>query len=193
MLVPIVIESTSKGERSWDIFSRLHKERIIMLGTAVDDQVANVLCAQLLHLESEDPAAPITMMIQSPGGYVTAGLAIHDVMKYIKCPVHTYVMGMAASMGAFLLAAGEPGFRYSLPNSKIMIHQPSGGAQGQATDMVIQVTEMQKTKKKLNELLAKYTKKDVAIVEAATERDNYLTPEEALQFGLIDKIIEKKL
>lgn len=192
MLVPVVIESTSKGERSWDIFSRLHKERIIILGSAVDDNVANVICAQMLHLESEDPEKPITLIIQSPGGWVSAGLAIHDVMQYVKCPVHTIVMGMAASMGAFLLAAGKKGERIALANAEIMIHQPSGGAQGMASDMVIQVEQIKKLKKKLNELLSKYTGRSIEEVEKATDRDTYMSAEEALAFGLIDKIITER-
>ena len=192
MLVPVVIESSPKGERAWDIFSRLHKERIIILGEGVNDVVANVICAQMLHLESEDPTKPITLMIQSPGGWVSAGMAIHDVMRYIKCPVHTIVMGSAASMGAFLLAAGTKGERAALPNATIMIHQPSSGAEGKITDMEIQLGEGQRIKKKLNELLAKYTNQPIEVVEKATDRDKYMTPEEALKFGLIDKIIEKR-
>lgn len=188
-LVPMVIETTGRSERAYDIYSRLLKDRIIMLSTEVNDDVASLICAQLLFLESQDPEKEISLYINSPGGSVTAGLAIYDTMRYITSPVSTVCMGIAASMGAFLLAAGEAGMRYALPNSQVMIHQPSGGFRGQATDIEIHAREILRLKKKLNEILAANTGQDIAKVEEATERDNYLTPEEARDFGLIDRIL----
>lgn len=188
-LVPYVIESTSRGERSYDIYSRLLKERIIFLGEEVTDVSASLVVAQLLFLESEDPGKDINLYINSPGGSVTAGLAIYDTMNYIKCDVSTTCIGMAASMGAFLLAGGAKGKRFALPNAEVMIHQPSGGAQGQATDINIVAEHILKTKKKLNEILAANTGKPLEIVERDTERDNYMTAQEAVEYGLIDRVI----
>lgn len=188
-LIPYVIENTSRGERSYDIYSRLLKDRIILLGTEVNDAVASVICAQLLFLESQDPEKEISLYINSPGGSVTAGLAIFDTMQYITAPVSTVCMGLAASMGAFLLAAGEKGKRFSLPNCQIMIHQPSGGYSGQATDIEIHARHILKLKEKLNRILADKTGRAYEEVVEATERDNYLTPEESLNFGIIDKIL----
>ncbi len=191
-LVPYVIEQTSRGERSYDIYSRLLKERIIFLGEEVTDVSANLIVTQLLFLESEDPGKDISLYINSPGGSVTAGMAIYDTMNYIKCDVSTICMGMAASMGAFLLAGGAKGKRMALPNSTIMIHQPSGGAQGQATEISIVAEQILKTKKRLNEILASNTGKPLEIIERDTERDNYLTADEALDYGLIDKVIRNR-
>lgn len=188
-LVPYVIEQTSRGERSYDIYSRLLKERIIFLGEDVNDVSASLIVAQLLFLESEDPGKDINLYINSPGGSVTAGFAIYDTMNYIKCDVSTICMGMAASMGAFLLAAGAKGKRFALPNSDIMIHQPSGGAQGQATDIRIHADHIIATKKRLNQILAEKTGQPLEIVERDTERDNFMTAEQALEYGLIDKVI----
>lgn len=188
-LVPYVIESTSRGERSYDIYSRLLKERIIFLGEEVTDVSASLVVAQLLFLESEDPGKDINLYINSPGGSVTAGLAIYDTMNYIKCDVSTTCIGMAASMGAFLLAGGAKGKRFALPNAEVMIHQPSGGAQGQATDINIVAEHILKTKKKLNEILAANTGKPLEIIERDTERDNYMTAQEAVEYGLIDRVI----
>lgn len=188
-LIPYVIENTSRGERSYDIYSRLLKDRIILLGTEVNDAVASVICAQLLFLESQDPEKEISLYINSPGGSVTAGLAIYDTMQYITAPVSTVCMGLAASMGAFLLAAGEKGKRFSLPNCQIMIHQPSGGYSGQATDIEIHARHILKLKEKLNRILADKTGRTYEEVVEATERDNYLSPEESLDFGIIDKIL----
>ncbi|MCR5388320.1 MAG: ATP-dependent Clp endopeptidase proteolytic subunit ClpP [Lachnospiraceae bacterium] len=188
-LVPYVIEQTSKGERSYDIYSRLLKERIIFLGEEVNETTASLTIAQLLFLESEDPGKDISIYINSPGGMVTAGLAIYDTMQYIKCDVSTICMGLAASMGAFLLAGGTKGKRFALPNSEIMIHQPSGGARGQATEIQIVAENILKTKERLNRILAENTGQDIAKVAADTERDNYMTAQEALDYGLIDKII----
>lgn len=188
-LVPYVIEQTSRGERSYDIYSRLLKERIIFLGEEVTDVSASVIVAQLLFLESEDPGKDIHLYINSPGGSVTAGMAIYDTMNYIKCDVSTICIGMAASMGAFLLAGGAKGKRYALPNAEVMIHQPSGGARGQATDIKIVADNILKTKKKLNEMLAANTGKPLEVIEVDTERDNYMTAEEAKEYGLIDNII----
>lgn len=179
-------------ERSYDIYSRLLKDRIILLGTEIDDTVASLICAQLLFLESQDPEKEIYIYINSPGGSVTAGLAIYDTMKYITAPVSTLCMGMAASMGAFLLAAGTRGMRYALPHSTIMIHQPLGGYSGQATDVDIHAREMQRIKKMMNEILAENTGRDFDTVSKATERDNFLTPEEALEFGIIDKVLTSR-
>ena len=188
-LVPYVIEQTSRGERSYDIYSRLLKDRIIFLGEEVTDVSANIVVAQLLFLESEDPGKDIHLYINSPGGSVTAGMAIYDTMQYIKCDVSTMCLGMAASMGAFLLSGGAKGKRYALPNAEIMIHQPSGGAQGQATEISIAAEHILKTKKKLNEILAANTGKPYDVIAADTERDNWKTAEEAKEYGLIDKVI----
>lgn len=191
-LVPYVIESTSRGERSYDIFSRLLKERIIFLGEEVTDTSAGLIVSQLLFLESEDPGKDIHMYINSPGGSVSAGLAIYDTMQYIKCDVSTICIGMAASMGAFLLAGGTKGKRMALPNSEIMIHQPSGGAQGQATEIKIVAEQILKTKRKLNEILAANTGKPLEQIEIDTERDNYMSAEEAKAYGLIDNVITNR-
>ncbi|HIX16482.1 MAG TPA: ATP-dependent Clp endopeptidase proteolytic subunit ClpP [Candidatus Hungatella pullicola] len=188
-LVPYVIESTSKGERSYDIYSRLLKERIIFLGEEVNDVTASLVVAQLLFLEAEDPNKDINLYINSPGGSVTAGMAIYDTMNYIKCDVSTVCMGMAASMGAFLLAGGAKGKRFALPNAEIMIHQPSGGAQGQATEIRIVAENILKIKKRLNEILAANTGQSYETIERDTERDNYMSAEEAKAYGLIDDII----
>lgn len=188
-LVPYVIESTSRGERSYDIYSRLLKDRIIFLGEEVTDVSASLVVAQLLFLESEDPSKDINLYINSPGGSVSAGLAIYDTMNYIKCDVSTVCMGMAASMGAFLLAGGTKGKRFALPNADIMIHQPSGGAQGQATEIKIVAEKILATKKKLNEILAANTGQPIEVIEKDTDRDNYMTAEEAKAYGLIDAVI----
>jgi ATP-dependent Clp protease protease subunit len=191
-LVPYVIEQTSRGERSYDIYSRLLKDRIIFLGEEVSDVSASLIVAQLLFLESEDPGKDIHLYINSPGGSVTAGMAIYDTMQYIKCDVSTICIGMAASMGAFLLAGGAKGKRMALPNSEIMIHQPSGGAQGQATEIRIVAEHILKTKKKLNEILAANTGQPLEKVEIDTERDNYMSAEEAKAYGLIDHVITNR-
>ena len=191
-LVPYVIEQTSRGERSYAIYSRLLKERIIFLGEEVTDVSAQLIVAQLLFLESEDPNKDISLYINSPGGSVTAGMAIYDTMNYIKCDVSTMCIGMAASMGAFLLAGGAKGKRFALPNAEVMIHQPSGGAKGQATDIKIVADNILKTKKKLNEILAANTGKPLDVIEIDTERDNYMTAQEAMEYGLIDSIITKR-
>lgn len=188
-LVPMVIETTGRSERAYDIYSRLLKDRIILLSSEVNDAVASLICAQLLFLESQDPEKEISLYINSPGGSVTAGLAIYDTMRYITSPVSTVCMGLAASMGAFLLAAGEHGMRYALPNCQVMIHQPSGGFRGQATDIEIHAREILRLKKRLNEILSENTGQSYDKVAEATERDNYLTPEEAKEFGLIDRIL----
>lgn len=188
-LVPMVIETTGRSERAYDIYSRLLKDRIVLLSSEVNDAVASLICAQLLFLESQDPEKEINLYINSPGGSVTAGLAIYDTMRYITSPVSTVCMGLAASMGAFLLAAGEPGMRYALPNCQVMIHQPSGGFRGQATDIEIHAREILRLKKRLNEILAQNTGQSYEKVAEATERDNYLTPEEAKDFGIIDRIL----
>ena len=190
-LVPYVIESTSRGERSYDIYSRLLKERIIFLGEEVNEVTASLVVAQLLFLESEDPTKEINLYINSPGGSVTAGMAIYDTMNYIKSDVSTVCMGMAASMGAFLLAGGAKGKRFALPNAEVMIHQPSGGAQGQATEIRIVAEQILRTKKKLNEILAANTGQPLEVIERDTERDNYMTAEEAVKYGLIDAVISK--
>ena len=190
-LVPTVLESTSRGERAYDIYSRLLKDRIIFLGEEVTDGTASLTVAQLLFLEAEDPEKDISLYINSPGGSVTAGMAIYDTMQYIKCDVSTICLGMAASMGAFLLAGGAQGKRYALPNAEIMIHQPSGGAQGQATEIRIVAEEILKTRKRMNELLAANTGRPIEEIERDTERDNYMTAEEAKAYGLIDSVIEK--
>ena len=191
-LGPYVIEQTSRGERSYDIFSRLLKERIIFLGEEVTDASASIIIAQMLFLESEDPDKDINFYINSPGGSVTAGMAIYDTMNYIKCDVSTMCLGMAASMGAFLLAGGAKGKRYALPNSEIMIHQPSGGAKGQATEIRIVAENILKIKERLNRILSENTGKPIEQVEIDTERDNYMTAEEAMEYGLIDSIITKR-
>ena len=191
-LIPYVIEQTSRGERSYDIYSRLLKERIIFLGEEVNDVSASVIVAELLFLESEDPGKDISLYINSPGGSVSAGMAIYDTMNYIKCDVSTICVGMAASMGAFLLSGGAKGKRLALPNAEIMIHQPSGGAQGQASDIKIVADNIIKTRRKLNEILAANTGKPLSQIEIDTERDNYMSAEEAQQYGLIDTIISKR-
>ena len=191
-LVPYVIEQTGKGERSYDIYSRLLKDRIIFLGEEVNEVTASLVVSQLLFLESEDPTKDIHLYINSPGGSVTAGMAIYDTMNYIKCDVSTICMGMAASMGAFLLAGGAKGKRLALPNAEIMIHQPLGGAQGQATEIQIAAEHILKTKKKLNEILAKNTGKPLEVIMADTERDNYMDAYQAMEYGLIDKVIETR-
>ena len=188
-LVPYVIEQTSRGERSYDIYSRLLKERIIFLGEEVNDVSASVIVAQLLFLEADDPDKDIQLYINSPGGSVTAGLAIYDTMQYIKCDVSTVCIGMAASMGAFLLSGGQKGKRFALPNAEIMIHQPSGGAQGQATEIQIAAEHILRTKKKLNEILAANTGKPLEVIQQDTERDNFMSAEEAKEYGLIDEVI----
>ena len=191
-LVPYVIEQTSRGERSYDIYSRLLKDRIIFLGEEVTDVSASLVVAQLLFLEAEDPGKDISLYINSPGGSVTAGMAIYDTMQYIKCDVSTICVGMAASMGAFLLAGGAKGKRFALPNAEVMIHQPMGGAQGQATEIQIAAEHILKTKKKLNSILAENCGKPLDLVEADTERDNWLSAEEAKAYGLIDHIVENR-
>lgn len=188
-LIPMVVEQTNKGERSYDIYSRLLKDRIIFLGSEITDDEANLVIAQMLFLEADDPDKDIYLYINSPGGSVSAGLAIYDTMQYIKCEVNTICMGMAASMGAFLLAAGAKGKRKALPSSEIMIHQPSGGASGQASDVKIHAEHIIRTRQKLNEILAERTGKSVEQVAVDTERDNYLSAEAALEYGLIDEII----
>ena len=191
-LVPYVIEQNSRGERSYDIYSRLFKDRIIFLGEEVNDASASIIVAQLLFLESEDPNKDIHMYINSPGGSVTAGMAIYDTMNYVKCDVSTTCIGMAASMGAFLLSSGAKGKRYALPNSEIMIHQPLGGAQGQATEIQIAAEHILKTKKKLNEILAANSGKPIEEVEKDTDRDNWLSADEAMEYGLIDQVIKER-
>ena len=191
-LVPYVIEQTSRGERSYDIYSRLLKDRIIFLGEEVNDVTASLVVAELLFLEAEDPGKDIQLYINSPGGSVTAGMAIYDTMQYIKCDVSTICLGMAASMGAFLLAGGTKGKRFALPNSTIMIHQPSGGAQGQATEIQIVADHIAKTKRTLNEILAANTEQPLEVVEKDTDRDNYMSAEEALAYGLIDGVVAHK-
>ncbi|MBP1757386.1 MAG: ATP-dependent Clp protease, proteolytic subunit ClpP [Firmicutes bacterium] len=191
-LVPIVVEQTNRGERSYDIFSRLLKERIIILSDEVNSVTASLITAQLLFLEAEDPDKDIQLYINSPGGEVTSGLMIYDTMQYIKADVQTICMGMAASMGAFLLAAGAPGKRFSLPNAEIMIHQPSGGAQGQATDIRIAAEHILKMKDRLNKILSERTKQPLEKIAADTERDNWMTAQDAMAYGLIDHIMEKR-
>jgi len=191
-LVPMVVEQTARGERSYDIYSRLLKERVIFLVGQVEDHMANLIVAQLLFLEAENPEKDIQLYINSPGGSVTAGMSIYDTMQFIKPKVNTICIGQACSMGAFLLAAGEPGKRYCLPNSQVMIHQPSGGAQGQATDILIHAENIKGTKDRLNRILAKHCEKPVEIVAADTERDNFMSSEMALEYGLIDEVLEKR-
>ena len=191
-LVPYVFEQTSRGERSYDIYSRLLKERIIFLGEEVNEVTASLIVAQMLFLEAEDPEKDIQFYINSPGGSVTAGMAIYDTMQYVKCDVSTYCMGMAASMGAFLLAGGTKGKRLALPNAEIMIHQPLGGAQGQATEIEIAARHILRTKEKLNKILAENTGRDYDVIAADTERDNWMTAEEAKEYGLIDRVVYKR-
>ena len=191
-LVPTVIETTGRGERAFDIYSRLLKERVVFLTGEVNDEVASLICAQLLFLEAENPDKEISFYINSPGGVVTAGLAILDTMNYIKCPVSTVCMGQACSMGSLLLTCGEKGRRFALPNARVMIHQPSGGFQGQATDMEIHVKEILAIKRRLNQIYVEQTGKPLKEIEEAMERDNFMTAEEALKFGLIDAVVQKK-
>ena len=191
-LVPYVVEQTSRGERSYDIFSRLLNDRIIMLNDEVNNTTASLVVAQLLYLEGQDPDKDISLYINSPGGVITAGMAIYDTMQYIKCDVSTICMGMAASIGAFLLAAGAKGKRYALPNAEIMIHQPSGGAQGQATDIQIQAERILQMKKSLNTILAERTGQPYEVICKDTERDNFMTAQQAMEYGLIDKVIATK-
>lgn len=191
-LVPMVVEQTNRGERSYDIFSRLLKDRIVFLGDEVNDITASLIVAQLLFLESEDPGKDINLYINSPGGSITAGMAIYDTMNYIKCDVSTISIGMAASMAAFLLSSGAKGKRFVLPNSEIMIHQPLGGMQGQATDIKIHADRIINTKRKLNEILAINTGQPIEVIERDTERDNFMTAEKAVEYGLVDKIIIKR-
>ena len=192
-LVPYVIEQTSKGERSYDIYSRLLNDRIVFLSDEINDVTASLVVAQLLHLESQDPEKDIALYINSPGGSVTAGMAIFDTMNYIKCDVSTICVGMAASMGAFLLAAGAKGKRFALPNSEIMIHQPLGGMQGQASDMKIHADHIMKIRQRINEILARETGKPIEQIEIDTDRDNFLSADEAAAYGLIDKVIDKRI
>ena len=189
---PIVIEQTSRGERQYDIYSRLLLDRIVFLGTQVNDTVANLIIAQMLFLEQSDADTPIHFYINSPGGSVYAGLGIYDIMQHISCPVRTYCVGLAASMGSLLLTAGEQGYRHCLPHSRMMIHQPLGGVQGQVSDIQIQANEYQDLKTQLNNIYVKHTGQDYAAVESATDRDHYLSPDQAKKFGLIDSIIEQK-
>lgn len=191
-LVPMVVEQTSRGERAYDIFSRLLKERVIFVSGPVHDMMAQLIVAQLLHLEAENPKKEISMYINSPGGVVTSGLSIYDTMQYIRPKVSTLVVGQAASMGSLLLTAGEKGMRFSLPNSEIMVHQPSGGYQGQATDIMIHARRTEQLKKRLNEIYVRHTGQGYEAVEAALERDNFLTPEEAKDWGLIDDILRQR-
>tara|TARA_B100000427_G_scaffold246771_1_gene209805 strand:- start:425 stop:1036 length:612 start_codon:yes stop_codon:yes gene_type:complete len=191
-LIPMVVEQSNRGERAYDIYSRLLKERIVFLVGPINDNVASLVTAQLLFLESEDPKKEISLYINSPGGLVTAGLGIYDTMQYIKPDVSTLCIGQAASMGSFLLAAGTKGKRFSLPNSRIMVHQPSAGYQGQATDIEIHANEVLSLKKRLNEIYSKHTKKSVDEIKTALERDNFMTPDNAKDFGLIDKVVDKR-
>ena len=191
-LIPMVVEQSNRGERAYDIYSRLLKERIVFVVGAINDNVASLVTAQLLYLESEDPKKQISLYINCPGGLVTAGLGIYDTMQYIKPDVSTLCIGQAASMGSFLLAAGAKGKRFSLPNSRIMVHQPSAGYQGQATDIEIHAKEVLSLKKRLNEIYSKHTNKSVDEIKAALERDNFMTPENAKDFGLIDKVVAKR-
>ncbi|MFA5689064.1 MAG: ATP-dependent Clp endopeptidase proteolytic subunit ClpP [Kiritimatiellales bacterium] len=193
MLIPIVIEQTGRGERSYDIYSRLLKERIIFLGTAINDDISNLVVAQLLFLQSEDAEKEISMYINSPGGVVTAGMAIYDTMQFLKCPITTYCIGQASSMGAVLLTAGTKGRRYALPNARIMIHQPLGGSQGQATDIEIQTKEILRMKRRLNEIIAEHSGKPLKTVEKDTDRDFFMSAEEAVKYGLIDAVVSKQM
>lgn len=191
-LVPYVVDQTNRGERQYDIYSRLLEDRIVVLSDEVNDQTASLIVAQLLYLESKDSEKDISFYINSPGGSVTAGMAIYDTMQYIKCDVSTICMGMAASMGAFLLSSGAKGKRYALPNSEVMIHQPSGGARGQASDIKIVAENILRTRDKLNKILAENTGKDIEVIAADTERDNFMSADEALEYGLIDKVLSKR-
>ena len=191
-LVPIVIEKDGRGERAYDIYSKLLKERIVFLGSAIDDNVANIVIAQMLFLESEDPTREISLYVNSPGGYITSGLAIYDTMQYIKSPVITMCIGQAASMAAVLLGAGEKGKRYALPHSRVLIHQPLGGAQGQATDIGIQAKEILRTREELNTILANHTGQPIDRIVQDTERDFYMTATQAVEYGIIDEIVEKR-
>ena len=191
-LVPIVIEKDGRGERAYDIYSRLLRERIVFLGTAVDDMVANLVIAQLLFLESEDPSREIYLYINSPGGIITSGLAIYDTMQYVKAPIVTTCIGQAASMGAVLLAGGEKGKRYALPHSRILIHQPLGGTQGQASDIDIQAKEILRMREEINRILEKHTGQPIEKVAKDTERDYFMSPEQAIEYGIIDQILEKR-
>lgn len=191
-LVPMVVETTNRGERAYDIYSRLLKERIIFLTGAVHDEVASLICAQLLFLESENPDKDISFYINSPGGVVTAGLAIYDTMQYVRPAISTVCVGQAASMGSFLLSAGEKGKRYALPNSRVMVHQPSGGAQGQATDIEIQAREILKIRERLNNLYVQHTGQDLETIEKAVERDTFMSAEEAKAFGLVDEVVTER-
>ncbi len=192
-LVPIVIEKDGRGERAYDIYSRLLKERIVFLGTSIDDNMANIIIAQLLFLESEDPAKDIFLYINSPGGYLTSGLAIYDTMQYVKPSIVTMCIGQAASMGAVLLAGGEKGKRYALPHSRILIHQPLGGAQGQASDIDIQAKEILRMRTEINKIFTKHTGQSVEKIAADTERDFFMSPEQAIEYGIIDQIVEKRV
>lgn len=192
-LVPIVIEKDGRGERAYDIYSRLLKERIVFLGTSIDDNVANIIIAQLLFLESEDPAKDIFLYINSPGGYLTSGLAIYDTMQYVKPPIVTMCIGQAASMGAVLLAGGEKGKRYALPHSRILIHQPLGGAQGQASDIDIQAKEILRMRSEINKIFTKHTGQPIEKIAADTERDFFMSPEQAIEYGIVDQIVEKRI
>ena len=189
---PTVVEQTARGERAYDIWSRLLKDRIVFLGTAIDDQVANIVVAQLLFLESEDPEKDIMIYVNSPGGSISAGLAIYDTMQYIKSPVSTICIGQAASMGAVLLAAGAPGKRFALPNSRVMVHQPLGGFSGQASDIEIHAREIMSLKKRLNEILHAHTGQDIEQIEKDTDRDNYMTAQQAKDYGLVDEVIQRR-
>lgn len=191
-LIPMVVEQTNRGERAYDIYSRLLKERIIFLGTPIDDQIANLVTAQLLHLEAEEPDREISIYINSPGGSVTAGLAIYDTMQYINSPVSTICVGQAASMGALLLTAGSNGKRFALPNSRILIHQPLGGVQGQASDIDIQAREILRIREKLNKILSQKTGQTLKAIERDTDRDNFMTAEEAKSYGIVDEVIESR-
>ena len=191
-LIPYIVEQTSRGERSYDIYSRLLEDRIIFLSGEIDDAVANTVVAQLIYLEAKDPSKDISLYINSPGGSVSAGLAIYDTMNYIKCDVSTICIGMAASMGAFLLSSGAKGKRYALPNSEIMIHQPLGGAQGQASDIKIAAEHILRTREKLNQILAQNSGKSISQIETDTDRDNFLSAQQALEYGLIDKVFRKR-
>ncbi len=191
-LIPYIVEQTSRGERSYDIYSRLLEDRIIFLSGEIDDAVANTVVAQLIYLEAKDPSKDISLYINSPGGSVSAGLAIYDTMNYIKCDVSTICIGMAASMGAFLLSSGAKGKRYALPNSEIMIHQPLGGAQGQASDIKIAAEHILRTREKLNQILAQNSGKSISQIETDTDRDNFLSAQQALEYGLIDKVFIKR-
>lgn len=190
-LIPTVVEQTHRGERGWDIFSRLLKDRIIFLGTPVDDRVANIIIAELLYLESEDPEKEISLYINSPGGVVTSGMAIYDTMNHVKCPVSTICIGQAASMGAFLLAAGEKGHRFALPHARIMVHQPLGGAQGQASDIEIQAKEILRIRDVLNRILSENTGQPLDKIVQDTDRDHFMTAHEALEYGLVDRVMSR--